>query len=132
MFLDTSGIFAIHHQKEKNHEEALALFEAVGPKFTHNLVLAELIPLALVPGARRNETLSFVRVLLNHPEIEVCWVNEALHRSALTLLEARSDKDYSLCDAVSFVLMDLRGVAEALTTDQHFQQAGFLRLLQPL
>ncbi len=34
-------------------------------------------------------------------------------------------------DAVSFLLMQRRGVAEALTTDRHFSQEGFVRLLKP-
>jgi uncharacterized protein len=46
-------------------------------------------------------------------------------------LTLRPDKSYSLCDAVSFVLMHQRGLVEALTTDRHFEQAGFIRLLQP-
>ena len=41
------------------------------------------------------------------------------------------DKTYSLCDAVSFLLMRERGITEALTTDRHFEQEGFVRLLQP-
>ena len=40
-----------------------------------------------------------------------------------------SDKTYSLCDAVSFVLMRGRGMTDALTTDRHFEQEGFRRLL---
>jgi predicted nucleic acid-binding protein len=38
--------------------------------------------------------------------------------------------DTSLCDAVSFVLMRARGILEALSTDHHFEQEGFLRLLK--
>jgi predicted nucleic acid-binding protein len=49
----------------------------------------------------------------------------------MSLLQSRLDKDWSLCDAVSFVLMQQRGVTEALTTDHHFEQAGFVRLLEP-
>jgi predicted nucleic acid-binding protein len=41
----------------------------------------------------------------------------------------RLDKDYSLCDAVSFLLMRARGLTDALTTDKHFEQEGFRRLL---
>ena len=37
---------------------------------------------------------------------------------------------YSLCDAISFVLMRKKGIREALTTDKHFEQEGFTRLLQ--
>ncbi|MBM4082592.1 MAG: type II toxin-antitoxin system VapC family toxin, partial [Planctomycetes bacterium] len=59
------------------------------------------------------------------------WVTEELHRRALTFLQARPDKTYSLSDAVSFVLMRDRGIRDALTTDRHFDQEGFVRLLKP-
>jgi predicted nucleic acid-binding protein len=49
----------------------------------------------------------------------------------MTLLRAQPDKNYSLCDAVSFLLMRTRGIQDALTTDHHFEQAGFRRLLMP-
>ena len=57
------------------------------------------------------------------------WVDKALHLDALDLLFARTDKTYSLCDAVSFVLMRRRDIFTALTTDRHFEQEGFQRLL---
>ena len=61
--------------------------------------------------------------------MEIVWVDEALHRLALDLLRARLDKGWSLCDAVSIVLMRRDGIDDALTTDHHFEQAGFRRLL---
>ncbi|MCC5663257.1 hypothetical protein LC653_04750 [Nostoc sp. CHAB 5784] len=69
--------------------------------------------------------------MLENPDIETVWINELLHREAVKLLMARQDKTYSLCDAVSFVLMRQRSVTEALTTDHHFEQEGFRRLLLP-
>ncbi|MEE3718946.1 hypothetical protein V2H45_19560 [Tumidithrix elongata RA019] len=54
---------------------------------------------------------------------------EDLHQEAIDLLRNRLDKNYSLCDAVSFVLMRSKGVIKALTTDRHFEQEGFVRLL---
>jgi predicted nucleic acid-binding protein len=54
-------------------------------------------------------------------------VDQTLHQQAMTLLSNRLDKDYSLCDAVSFVLMRKHGITEALTTDKHFVQEGFTR-----
>lgn len=38
---------------------------------------------------------------------------------------------HSLCDAVSFLLMREGAITEALTTDRHFEQEGFVRLLKP-
>ncbi len=45
-------------------------------------------------------------------------------------LVARADKEWSLVDCASFVVMQQRGLTEALTTDRHFEQAGFVRLLK--
>lgn len=57
------------------------------------------------------------------------WVDETLHRDALALLQARPDKSYSLCDALSFLVMRNSNTTEALTTDRHFVQEGFVKLL---
>jgi uncharacterized protein len=53
----------------------------------------------------------------------------ALHRDGLALLQARPEKSYSLCDAVSFVVMRNSTIGKALTTDRHFAQEGFVKLL---
>ena len=68
--------------------------------------------------------------LMENPNVEMVWVDEILHREAMDLLLVRQDKTYSLCDAISFVLMRKKGIREALTTDKHFEQEGFTRLLQ--
>ena len=68
--------------------------------------------------------------LLNNPKIEVVWVDETLHQAAVALLQSRPDKTYSLYDAVSFLLMQQYGITDALTTDHHFEQEGFARLLR--
>ena len=129
MLLDTSGLFCYHHKDERRSEDAATLFEAASAKVTHGYVLAEFVALTLARGLPRRETLSFLAALLDHPDVEVVWVDEALYRKAMGMLEDRLDKDYSLCDAVSFVLRRERGLREALTTDHHFEQEGFRRLL---
>jgi uncharacterized protein len=48
---------------------------------------------------------------------------------ALALFKQRLDKDWSLCDCVSFVTMSDSGISNALSTDHHFEQAGFSALL---
>lgn len=129
MLLDTSGLFCYHHEAGAEHQDAMTLFESAGAKLTHSYVLAEFVALTHARKLLRKPALNFLNTLLEHPEVEVVWVNEALNQTAITLLEARADKDYSLCDAVSFVLMKERRLTEALTTDHHFEQERFRTLL---
>ncbi len=68
--------------------------------------------------------------MLEVPRLELTWIDDNLHNQAMRLLENRLDKNYSLCDAVSFVLMRERKTSEALTTDKHFEQEGFIKLLK--
>jgi len=129
LLLDTSGLLCYLHQDERQHQQAIQFFNQSNASLTHNYVLAELVALAQIRGFPRIPTLNFINDLLEHPDIEVIWVDKSLHQKAVALLMARQDKAYSLCDAVSFVLMQQRDLTEALTTDRHFEQEGFQRLL---
>jgi predicted nucleic acid-binding protein len=48
----------------------------------------------------------------------------------LQLYRSRHDKEWSLTDCVSFVVMQDEGISDALTGDKHFEQAGFNALLK--
>jgi len=61
--------------------------------------------------------------------IEVVPLEDRVRLAALALFESRSDKAWSLTDCLSFVIMNERGIAEALSTDHHFEQAGFRLVL---
>lgn len=129
MLLDTSGLLCLHNQGEPFHERACSQYNAAHLRLTHSYVLDEFVALAQSRRLPRLPALHYARELLNDAEVEIVWVEKPLHRRALDLLLARQDKTYSLCDAVSFVLMRERGLHEALTTDRHFEQEGFRRLL---
>jgi uncharacterized protein len=132
MILDTSGLLAYLSSREPAHQQAVTHFEAAGPKLTHNYILAELVALAGARKLARSPVLAFIELLIEHPLVEIVWVTQELNAAALSLLESRRDKAYSLADAVSFVLMRDRGIEEGLTTDHHFEQEGFRRLLPAL
>jgi predicted nucleic acid-binding protein len=53
-----------------------------------------------------------------------------LWQRGLALYETRLDKEWSLVDCVSFVVMNERKLTDALTGDHHFEQAGFKALLK--
>ncbi len=129
MLLDTSGLLCMLHGGDPRHEAAVAAYRGARVRLTHNYVLAELVALAHARGLSRIKVLEFVALLSEGSEVEVVWVDEVLHQDAVGLLVDRLDKTYSLCDAVSFVLMRRRGIDQGLTTDRHFEQEGFRKLL---
>ena len=129
MLIDTSGWLCMLHKDEPEHVEAVRLYNAARVRVTHSYVLAEFVPLAQVRKFPRQSNLIFTDRILDDAEVTLIWVDEGLHRQAVNLLLEREDKTYSLCDAVSFLVMRSLGIAEALTTDKHFKQEGFIRLL---
>ena len=131
MLLDTSGLLCLHQKTEPSHTIACNLYKQATVKLTHNYILSEYVALANARRFPRLKSLNFVSDLMENPYIEVVWINEPLHQEAMNLLFTRQDKSYSLCDAVSFVIMRQRNIIEALTTDHHFEQEGFQRLLLP-
>lgn len=129
MLVDTSGLLCLFDRREARNEAAVTYYGAAVVRITHNYVLAEFTALAPRRGVPRNQALEVVSDLQDDPEIEVIWIDEQLHREALELLQNRLDKDWSLCDAISILLMLRRGIRDALTTDGDFEQAGLQRLL---
>ncbi len=48
---------------------------------------------------------------------------------AREIIERHSDKDWSLCDAISFAVLDARRIRRAFTFDRHFLQCGLIEVL---
>ena len=68
--------------------------------------------------------------LMSDPRVEIVPPDAELWRRALDLYLNRPDKDWSLTDCTSFVVMTERKLPEAATGDRHFEQAGFRVLLR--
>lgn len=105
MLIDTSGFFALYSAADTYHSAAIANYQESRQRVTTNYILAEYVALALVRGLPRQGVLEFSQAILDDKTIEIVWINEKLHAQAVELLSQRPDKLYSLCDAVSFVLM---------------------------
>ena len=130
MLIDTSGFLCLIHKDELEHAKAVQTYNSADSLLTHNYILDEFVPLANARGFPRLRSLAFSRQILSDQNITIVWVDAVLHQSALSLLGKRLDKLYSLCDAVSFIVMRERSIIDALTTDRHFEQEGFVRLLK--
>ena len=130
LFLDSSGLLCAHDENDFRHQIAVEYFRAARRFVTTNYVLAEFVPLSQARGHDRAESLTYIQDLLLLPRLELVWIDETRHEAAMKLLENRLDKQYSLCDAVSFLVMNEHQLLHALTTDHHFEQARFVKLLE--
>ncbi len=69
------------------------------------------------------------QALLADANVQVVSFDMQLHEEGIRLYVTRADKEWSLTDCISFIVMRRESVAEALTGDHHFEQAGFVALL---
>jgi uncharacterized protein len=70
----------------------------------------------------RPAIIAFINSLKTSPHVEIIHVDTALDEQAWQLLSQRQDKEWSLVDCASFILMKQRGLLEAFTTDDHFER----------
>ena len=63
--------------------------------------------------------------LLFSPSVSLVHVDEQLFFARWEYLQKQKDKQSSLTDCISFVVMEQQDVRTALAFDAHFQQAGF-------
>ncbi len=64
------------------------------------------------------------------PRVQIVALDSRLFSRGLERMASRADKDWSLTDCISFIIMEEERIHEALTADQHFEQAGFIALLK--
>lgn len=130
VLLDTSFIIALENRSDPHHELAKALDAELMDEGA-DLVLHWGILFEIADGyarvGRRAKGLQILEKL--EQEHQILPITDSLFQQALALFRARPDKDWSLTDCASFVLMKQEGLSEALTADIHFRQAGFIPLL---
>jgi predicted nucleic acid-binding protein len=133
VFLDTAYAIALSSEKDRYHHRALELAEQLEKAGTR-LITTRAVQLeignALSRQRYRYAAIRLLDSLESDPTVEIISLSEELYAQALELYCKRRDKEWGLVDCVSFVVMTKRKITEALTTDEHFQQAGFQVLLQ--
>jgi len=130
-FADTSFYIALFNPRDEAHSQALRYAEQADLSIvTTAWVLAELANyLANTPN--RGLFASFVRDLRRKPQVTIVPPDGVLFEEGIRLYDQREDKTWSLTDCISFLVMQRHEVKDALTTDHHFEQAGFVALLKP-
>ena len=82
-------------------------------------------------SAFRGQVIPFLRRVQSDARVSCVALDADLMREGMDFYAARPDKEWGLTDCISFVVMQRAGIEEAVTTDHHFEQAGFTILMKP-
>jgi predicted nucleic acid-binding protein len=127
-YIDTSAILALFVSTDVSHQEAKRLFEHLRSQAA-GLVTTSYVLLETYALLGRRLGLAAVRAFREDfsPLLEIVWVDRNLHERGLDLLLARSLRDLSLVDAISFLVIQEERIADVFAFDGHFDQQGFRR-----
>jgi predicted nucleic acid-binding protein len=130
VFADTAFFVSLLNERDETHPDAKRLVKQyVGQILTSYWVLLELAN--YFSATRYRETAGqLIDTVLGDPGLECVRPDVEAFMAGLKLYRDRTDKNWSLTDCLSFNLMRERGIMEALSSDHHFEQAGFRILLK--
>lgn len=126
--MDTGAWYALANALDNHHEEATGFLAGLSrPLLTTNYVAVETVSLL---GSRAGQAAAarFLDRLRESGTSTAHHVTAGEHAQAEAFFRRHADKDWSLTDCSSFVVMGALGLQEAFTFDRHFSQAGFSRV----
>jgi predicted nucleic acid-binding protein len=129
VFADSYYFLALWNPSDSRHQMAAQLARDRGTMvITTFWVLMEVAD-GLSRSRVRGMIPSFIRALRENHSVSIVPPTVEDFDMGLNLYSQRPDKDWSLTDCISFIVMERRGLTEALTGDRHFEQAGFKAVL---
>jgi uncharacterized protein len=133
IFADTGYWIALFNPRDELHSRAVAAAQRYSEDqiVTTEMVLVEFLNGFSDRGPRlRAAAAKAVKTLRSNSNVALIRQTSDQFERALSRYEERIDKEWSLTDCASFLIMEAEGIGVALTHDQHFAQAGFQALLR--
>lgn len=130
IFADTSYFLALLGEADQYHERALAWTRSLrGSVLTTEYVVIE-VGNSLTKGTDRAVFTDFYREVRMEQNLEVIPASTELQDRGAKLFADRPDKQWSLTDCISFVVMSDRRLYDSLSADRDFEEAGYRALLR--
>lgn len=128
LFIDTGAWYAYFNKGDPDHVQVQQVMDAWnGVWLTTNYVFDEVVTLV---GRRVSHRAAVTagKALRDKDVVRLEWVSRKDETEAWRLFVDRRDKEYSLTDCTSFVVMKRLGLQAAAATDEDFAREGFQRL----
>jgi predicted nucleic acid-binding protein len=129
VFVDAGAWIAVINARDDCHPAAVAYYGQLLRErralVTTNLVVAEAYVMIRRYSGHRS-AMQFLDSTRQSSRVTKIYSDAALEAEAEKILRRYGDQDFSLTDAVSFAVMQQRGMTEAFAFDGHFATAGFI------
>lgn len=133
IFVDTSGFYALLVQRDDKHAEAMRILRVAADEqrgfVTTDYVLDETATL-LVARDCGHLLRDFFDTVFASAACHVEWTDAERFHTVKNFFLKHLDQHWSYTDCLSFRVMKERRLRDSLTKDAHFEQAGFVALLQ--
>lgn len=132
VFADSSFFFALAAERDFAHRSATRVFTRLLKAQRRVICSDYVIDEALTLCKSRANSLTALQLLErieSSPAIFTEWITAERFDGAKAMFRKHADHGYSFTDCTSFILMRELGISDALTTDRHFEEAGFHPLL---
>jgi uncharacterized protein len=130
VFIDTGYLLALELANDQNHQLAKQHWQQIittlPPLVTTSYVFDEVVTYLNSRGYHA-KAIQVGNNLLRSPSLQLIHVDETLFYEAWDYFQQYQDKDYSLTDCISFIVMQKFGIRRAFSFDKHFFQAGFIK-----
>jgi len=131
-FIDTSYIVALNQKNDLLHSKAKKLnasILATDQLYTTEAILLEIGNSLSQPRFRKDVSL-FLETAYKDPSLNLILLDSPLIKKGIEKFSKRLDKEWGLVDCISFIVMENYSIQNALTSDTHFEQAGFRVLMK--
>jgi uncharacterized protein len=130
VFADTVYYLALTNPRDQYASAATKYTAAFSGRFVTTAWILTEVANSLVRGPNRALFCEIYRDLAGDSRVTIVPPAQDLFEQGIELYAQRPDKQWSLTDCISFIVMREYGLSDALTADKHFEQAGFSILLK--
>ncbi len=132
-FVDTRYLVALSNTRDQWHKSAIFWKEQLAQErallLTTDYILIEFAD-GLSSLKFRKEAVNIIMALQKSRWVKIVPSSQQLQNSGLNLYRLRQDKEWSLTDCISIIVMEMYGIRDVLSSDKHFAQAGFKLLME--
>ena len=126
IYIDTAAFLAVLNANDQFHQTARQTWEEIlssdSPLVSSNYIFLETT--ALLQHRFGVEAVRLFERDIS-PVVEIVWVNQDIHKLAMSALLAANRRDLSLVDCTSFEIMRQIGLENVFTFDPHYREQGF-------